>query len=200
MIGLFSTYIRNITVFIIFMTLLELVLPDSKYKSYINLVSGFLLLFIMLMPLQCLLQNMTMQAYKNPFDISLELDKSIMQKERAYYDKEQKEIILTLYKEQLTQQIENFVNSSGVFSFVNCTLTLFDDDEHFGEIAYMLLEVAEKEKEIKRPLIRIEKIELKRTDETVGLDKEESEELKKLKKFILDFYNLSEANIHIHVA
>ena len=198
MIELFSSYIRNIAIFIIFMTLIELVLPDSKYKAYINLVSGFLLLFIMLTPVQSMLQNVAVNIYKNPFDISLELDKSIMQKERAYYDKEQKGIIIAMYREQLVQQIEGLISTNGNFHFVGCEITLFEEDENFGEIARLQIEVEEKERE--KSFIRIEKVSVKIGNEKTNDEGEESEKLKNLKKSILDFYNLSEANIYINVS
>ena len=195
MVELFSGYVRNIAIFIIFMTLIELMLPNHKYKPYITLISGFLLLFIMLMPIQSLLQNIGTGFGQNPFDISLELDKSIMQKERAYYAKEQKEIIMEAYKEQLAQQVENLVNQSTDFRFESCEVILIEEEEYFGEIAKLLIEVQENEKE--KPLIRIEKVKVNIGTGQTNEEATENEKVKILKKSILDFYNLSEAHIDI---
>ena len=48
---IFSEYIRNLAVFLLFMSFVGVIAPSEKYKSYINLVAGFVLMFIMITPI-----------------------------------------------------------------------------------------------------------------------------------------------------
>lgn len=51
---IFSEYIRNLAVFLLFMSFVGVIAPSEKYKSYINLVAGFVLMFIMVSPITSL--------------------------------------------------------------------------------------------------------------------------------------------------
>lgn len=50
-----STYVRNLAVFILFMTFAGMIVPSGKYKGYVNLISGFVLMFLLVSPLVSLL-------------------------------------------------------------------------------------------------------------------------------------------------
>lgn len=47
-----ESYIKNILLLVILAACVEIILPDDKYKKYINLVSGFILILIMILPIQ----------------------------------------------------------------------------------------------------------------------------------------------------
>ena len=47
---LIRTYIRNIVMYMIFDAFVVIIFPGDKYKKYISLVSGFILILIMLTP------------------------------------------------------------------------------------------------------------------------------------------------------
>ena len=51
MIDVVGEYIRNLAVFMLFITFIGIVAPSEKYKSYINLIMGFMLIFIMVSPI-----------------------------------------------------------------------------------------------------------------------------------------------------
>ena len=44
-------YVRNLSIFILLMTFVGIVAPNTKYKNYINLVMGFVLMFLMVNPI-----------------------------------------------------------------------------------------------------------------------------------------------------
>ncbi|MCL1924114.1 MAG: stage III sporulation protein AF [Defluviitaleaceae bacterium] len=48
---LFSEYIRNLSIFLLFMSFVSIVAPSENYKKYINLIAGFILMFIMINPI-----------------------------------------------------------------------------------------------------------------------------------------------------
>ncbi len=57
MVNYFYSYIRNIILFLIFMSFIQVILPTNKYRSYINLVFGIMLVFIMIQPLSTMFEN-----------------------------------------------------------------------------------------------------------------------------------------------
>ncbi|MCL1935554.1 MAG: stage III sporulation protein AF [Defluviitaleaceae bacterium] len=46
-----SNFIRNLAIFMLFMTFVSAIVPTGKYKSYINLIMGFMLIFMMVSPI-----------------------------------------------------------------------------------------------------------------------------------------------------
>ena len=48
---LIRSYIKNIVTYMIFDAFIVIIFPDEKYKKYISLVSGFILVLIMLTPI-----------------------------------------------------------------------------------------------------------------------------------------------------
>ena len=49
--GYFSSYIRNLAIFIIFMAFVGIIAPNGKYRNYLNLVMGFVLMFLIVSPI-----------------------------------------------------------------------------------------------------------------------------------------------------
>lgn len=52
-----SIYVRNLAIFILFMTFVGIVSPSGKYKNYINLVMGFVFMFLMISPIVNLISS-----------------------------------------------------------------------------------------------------------------------------------------------
>lgn len=50
-------YLRNLAMYLIFDAFIGIILPSDKYKKYISLVSGFILILIMLTPINNLFSN-----------------------------------------------------------------------------------------------------------------------------------------------
>ncbi len=190
MIQSIAEYIKNIALFLIFMTLVAAVTPKSKYKEYVSLVLGLIFIFIALSPVKALLEA------GNGRDFALELQKGIMIKERDYYSEEQRAEALETYRTQLCGQTENLVAALGYSAKVNIELY---DDERFGEINRIYLNLTKKEAEPTRiPIIRIEEVKIsKNTPESEEQSSEASPEEEKIKKAVSDFYNVPTDNIYI---
>ncbi|ADU29969.1 stage III sporulation protein AF [Evansella cellulosilytica] len=55
--GIITSWITNIILLILFATILELLLPNSKMQRYVKLVVGLMLLMVMLNPILSIFQN-----------------------------------------------------------------------------------------------------------------------------------------------
>lgn len=203
MAAFFSSYIANIAVFLIFMGFIGVILPEGKYKDYINLTLGFILVIIVTAPVIGFLGG----GYSDIFaDMSLNYDKNVMSLEHSSYDDAQNAMVLSAYEDGLKTQLERVVNMNGTYYFINASFMLGKDDDNFGEILSINLELSQKPKTAaKTPIIRIEPVTVGNTlpgfadSGSAGKETEEDEGIKNLRKAISDFYNIVQGNIYINV-
>lgn len=193
-----SAYIRNIAVFLIFAGFVRVLLPDGKYREYINLTLAFILVLITAAPLIGLLGGEYTDVF---FDFGVGYDKNVMALEHEGYDETQSRLVLEAYAESLKEQLERLVKSCG-YVFAGAVFILGDGEENFGEILRIDVEVySEPEKEEKKPLIRIETVRIG-SNTLPGYSGEEAggdAGTGILKKAISDFYNIVQDNIYIAV-
>lgn len=106
-----STYIKNIAVFLIFSTFVEIIMPNGKYKEYIRFILGIILIVIMIKPINNLISSID----KN-FDISImkvqsELNKYTASYESDLYAGKQKELIKKEFQSNIKSQIISIIKN-----------------------------------------------------------------------------------------
>ena len=62
--GIFREWIQNVVVFLLLMTMAGQLIPDEKYKKYIRLTMGLLLILVILLPVTRLMRLDT-KVYQN---------------------------------------------------------------------------------------------------------------------------------------
>jgi stage III sporulation protein AF len=174
-------YAKNVAVFFIFATLIGIISPSSKYKNYINLIMGFILMFIVLKPVANLLAQNSLDSIF--LRASLGLDRNMLSAEKMISEDE---IILDVYEEGMKEQIKQTIDARGEFETLSVSVEIDESEENFGAIKKIYLEVQRTPK--KPGLIRIEPIKRKETQDD-GTDG--------LKNFLAGFYNMSVDNINI---
>lgn len=193
MINSFSSYIKEIAFFLIFMIFIEIILPQSKYRNYINLVLGLLLIFIMIKPVNVLLAKFNTSIDSEIINKTIEIDKNAIEKEKQYYTEKQKELIFNNFNENLKKQLTSILNNYAYVNDVN-----FEIDYENLKINDIYVDISYEQKAEKEKFIRIKPIII--NDDTLKDEKnEEDEKIKNIKNIISDFYNLSVDNIHITV-
>ena len=186
-------YSKNIALFLIFITLVGIISPSLKYKNYISLILGLILIFVIITPIADFIGDSgTIESLI--LKMGLDVDRNIIGNERSYYQDEQRELIYQLYEEKIKKQVVMVVESDSNFTIEDVELDISDDDNSFGEIKNIYLTLSEKEVEAeqKKKLIRIDPIKINNRT-TV----ENDDRLQNLIILLKDFYNLSESNIHI---
>ncbi len=173
------TYAKNIAYFVVFTTFAEIIIPEGTYRKYINIVTGFFVIFLSVTPISALFSNLNIFAEKNFFAADWELNKRLMQKEEKYYENKKNDIILIEMKKDVEKKTEDILNIYGQVKKVSVEI-----DKEKLDIKNVHAEVILKEN---KKFIRIE-------------NKNEISELEeKLKNIISDFYNLDNNNINIIV-
>ena len=193
MIAALGSYIRNIAVFLIFMSFAGIIVPSGKYKEYIDLFFGIVLVFILVSPLTAVFSGrIDVGLLLSSAEISL--DRAAIPKEAAFYEDTQKKIILQAYRENLLVQLKMVVESDRKYEFLDGGFDIVEDDERFGELTSVYCEITAAEK---NPLIKIDPVDIYVKEGSL-VAPAEPEELA-LKKTLSGFYNLTGDNIHITV-
>lgn len=204
--GQFINYINNIAMMLVFVSFTGMILPEEKYKKYINLIIGIIIIIVITGPILELFSKRNLKAEDIMKSMELSINKSMMAKERTFYKEEELILILDVYKESIYGQLETIVKNEG-YEITDWNIEISTEEESFGEIEdiYMSLS-SSKDSKKKEKLIKIEKIEIKpglslnnfKSSDFSTAEKEE--EIKSIKNYILSFYNLSVDNIHIIVS
>ena len=93
-----AVYIKNILLCVIFLTYIEMILPDDKYKKYINLVSGLILILVIISPI------------KNFYDKHFIFNSNNF--EVGKHDK--KNFVSDIYKQSVNKQINMLAKKMGI--------------------------------------------------------------------------------------
>ena len=198
--GAFSAYIRDMAMFLVFSSLVLLLAPNERFKAYIRLALGFVLILLAVRPLG---------GVPGFFDgglaqgvlakLSVGYSQDVMALEAARADG-QDEIILAAYEKELYARLAQMTERGGEMTLVSAAFTLGREGERFGMVEAIWMSVALRPAgEGKKPLIRIEPIRIEpfRREEETAL--EEPPAVSALKKTISDFYNISTQHIYCNV-
>lgn len=193
MINEISLYIKSIAFFIIFMAFIEIVLPNGKYRSYINLVLGIILIIMMIQPVNKLLYKFNISIDNEILNANYELDKSIIEKESQYYNEKQKEIILNSFRDKIKEQITYLLEDYAVVSNIEIELISNENNIQIEKIFIDIKKFNISDKNKIKPIVIDENINNNNLN-----DNSDENNIKILKNIISDFYNLSIDNIYIN--
>ncbi len=205
--NIISNWIKNIVIYMILNTIIMNLLGNSRYKKYVSIVSGLILVMIVITPLLKILH------------LDDELDYNIRSKEFAVeaadfknslslMEKSKIDLIFKDYKEKMQSQVEEIAWSQELY-LVTCNIDLDNDpdSEGFGEIISMDLVLSEKlisEGVDHRERIIIEEVRIARIKPNEKNDIDFQEKLYspaeiKMKIKLSDFYNIPTDNINISI-
>ena len=206
MIEFLKDWCLNIAALVIFIVLLEMLLPSGKMKKMINLVSGFILVIALINPVLGLLQKgVDLEVYQ--MSNSNFIDKKEIMVNSQVLKEEQIRQITNLYRSKIISQVEELVKGIKGVSDVKADVIINDDysDENFGEVKRVYLELKlgeadEKAKGIKR-IKTIDKVivgrEKNREIEEVEDAKIDKELRKEIENKIENMLNIQKENIVI---
>lgn len=226
MINFLSIWVKNLSLALIIVSILEMILPNSKTKKYIKLVMGLYILFSIISPFidnsRFNLENINMDFYKKQTEVtsSIEVNQSSMDIR-----------INQIYKEQLEKDITSKLKERG-YELESCKVKANISEGDSG-IERITLKVKEKllieedinevkedeevnekdtiENKIVTEIEKIQKVNVKvsKDNEEKGskeddTDNQEKEKLKitktdinLIKKFLIEEYGVSEKCLRI---
>ena len=188
----FFDYIRNITYYLMFATVVGMLAPTGKYKKFVSLVMGFILLSMMIQPLA----RFTTQVPVTDWFGALAPHGQTNDWENSY-EHWRNTYLRTAFEAQLTTQLTALLTQNN-FTVHNAIFTFADD---FSAIYTTRVTISQREEETTRvPFIRIQPPQPIR----VGNHSQEPEPLPcptatAAKNLISQFYNLPLAHIYVTV-
>ena len=176
MIDYFYDYIRNIILFLVFMSFIQVILPNNKYRSYINLVFGMILIFIMIKPIDSILNGInnvdSLNIFNNQdFEINSNIDSE-------KYKDIQNQMVKNAFQDNIKVQIESILKNEYVIKKIN--LELYENKYEEINIDKIYLTLNEFNKNIY----------IKPFNEDKNIENLEKKEINDIKKLISDFYNM----------
>ncbi len=163
MIEFLKDWCLNVVTLVMFIVLLEMLLPSGRMKKMINLVSGLILVIALINPVLGLFQKgINLEEYQ--MSSSNFIDKKEIMVNSQVMKEEQTRQITNVYRNKIISQLEDLVRDIKGVLEVKADVIINDDysDEKFGEVKKVYLELKlgeadEKTKSIK-PVKGIDKV------------------------------------------
>ncbi|TCO79187.1 stage III sporulation protein AF [Marinisporobacter balticus] len=207
MIAFMRSWILNIVTVIIFIQFLELLLPNSHMKKYINMVIGLLVMLVIINPMLALVKG-DVCIEEEIFKTSSAIDKKTLSFDIDQFEGIQEKQMIALYKEKIKkhvkQQIE-YNNKVDVLS-VQCEIEESKDSKTFGNIKYLDIKLsgfvndqtADKDIEpVSNIVIQINKGQ--KQENTNKKNDENKPMIKQIKENLSSFYELDIENICVNM-
>lgn len=213
MINFLSSWVKNLSLALIIVSILEMILPDNKTKKYVKMVMGLYILFSIISPFmensdKFNLNDVNLDFYKEDIEetssISTEVDQSSM-------DKRLDEI----YKEELQKDIIQKIQEKG-YEVESCKVTAHISEIDSG-IEKIVLKIKSKienetnkdenslEEKIVTEIQKIQKVEINSSKNNEDNENSTTEETTKLTKtdikiitnFLIKEYGVNEECLRI---
>lgn len=198
----FWDYVRSIAVFLILLSFIRILMPHDKYKCYIDLLLGLIIISVVVSPLAQLMQNKS-----KPLDALLPaLNYKINSyeiKNEEYIRETQNKLILSTYTDELKKQVRDLVDSSTAYSLEDAEFDIGQDKDDFGDVLSIHVLLSEKDAEAaayEASFIRVDGVKVRIPNQTAPEGTfDTNEEIMRIKNLVSSFYNLSADNIYITV-
>ncbi|MDR1687700.1 MAG: stage III sporulation protein AF [Clostridiales bacterium] len=191
-------YVKTVAIFLILLSFVRILAPSLKYKPYLDLVMGLILISAVISPLSGILQgqNALLPALKYKIN-SAEI------KNEEYILDEQNKMILDTYMGELKIQVENIVSGSEKYAFEDAEFQIGNTEDNFGEVLSVRVLVSEKDEESAQnetTLIRVDGVKVRLPNQKTPQGAQDNNaEISRIKNLISSFYNMSVRNIYLTV-
>ena len=186
MIDYFYDYIRNIILFLVFMSFIQVILPNNKYRSYINLVFGMILIFIMIQPINNIFNETNSIDSLNIFNKKdFEINSNI---DSEKYKDVQNKMVKNAFQDNIKAQVESILKNE--YTIKEISLELYENKYEEINIDKIYLTLNKFNKNIY----------IKPFNEDEIMQNIEKKEKNNIKNLISDFYNMPNENIFITIA
>ena len=200
MLGFLKDWILNITALVLFLAVIEILMPSGRMKKYCGLVTGVILIIAIINPfLRFFGGNLKLEDIQ--VTNSNTIDRLEIEKNSRLLKDEQMKQITEVYRKKIIRQLEdNAMKSKGVAEAKGDVIINEDyNSESFGEVkrAYLEITTPGEDNGIK-PVAKVEQIKIgeEKQQETSGADVDPKLK-KQLEDSIGSLFSLSRDNIII---
>lgn len=197
-------WVKNLAVFLIFISIIRNLLPKSHYEKYVKLFTGMLVILLVLQPLSGFLRVQdridtlfSLDLYSQEMD---EMKADFVQAGSGYED-----ALLNEYEEQIKKQVTLLLKEEGVqVSQIDFYVCMEEGADEYGNISRMEVYLGEEEEKnsdkfptIPTPEIELEKELAEQTEDGFLSDYQRIDE-EKLAEKICAYYNLERSQVEIY--
>jgi len=184
----FFEYLQNITYYLLFAALVGLIAPTGKYKKFVSLVMGLIMLVLLLAPIRDIVgQQIPVTEWfagimSQPAYNAANFDDAYVTWRDTY--------LASAFHTQLSAQLEGLLARNGITMHE----ANFEYTSDFSRITSMTVQVSREQETSRRvPFIRIEPIQIRQEEPP------EDPLINEVKNLIAGFYNLPDSHIHVEV-
>lgn len=197
-------WVKNLAVFLIFISIIRNLLPKSHYEKYVKLFTGMLVILLVLQPLSGFLgvqdridTLFSLDLYSQEMD---EMKEDFVQAGSGYEN-----ALLEEYEDQIKKQVTLLLKEEGVqVSQIDFYVCMEEGADEYGNISRMEVYLGEEEEKnsdkfptIPTPEIELEKERAEQTENGFLSDYQRIDE-EKLAEKICDYYNLERSQVEIY--
>lgn len=198
MINYIFVWVKNILIYLVVVTIIENLLPESKYMKYTKVFSGMILIIIVITPF---IKLVGINGYldNSIIDYKFNYETEKIEKQNKMLSKKQQQYIINSYKKELEKQIQYNLEQEN-FIVKKVDVDIIYDKNKKQAITFKSVNITILDKQAK-PLkkVKIDKIFINKSKETEIKTSKQIIAEKKIKNLINNFYNVSPNNIHITI-
>jgi len=199
-IAFLKDWVKSIATVFVFISIIEIAIPNGSLKKYIKMFMGFLIIIVIITPFVNLIYS--------SYDIEKEIFKNItglIETQQVYNDKifltqekQIKDIYINKIKDDILESIGDLTNHY----ISKLDISIFEDETNYGNIQYVEIVLKEKkseniEEDNSINVINIEEIIIDKSSENT------KDELLREKERIVDIlndkYNISKDKVKVYI-
>ncbi|MCX7747497.1 MAG: stage III sporulation protein AF [Clostridia bacterium] len=192
MIEFLKGWVLNIVTVVMLVVLLEILIPSGKFKKYINLVTGFILIITIINPFLSFFRNKT-ELKELQFVTSSKLERETIEQNSKVLKQKQMKQITAVYKSKIINQIEESVKEASGYKGAEAEVEINEDytSKNFGEVKKVYLKLTPKDtKNAVKQVVKVEKIEVGKKKATGSSSNETDRKIpKEVKDKVTDSVN-----------
>ncbi|WP_313756447.1 stage III sporulation protein AF [Tissierella sp.] len=193
-ISFISTWLKDIVVLFILISIAELIMPKGNMKKYINMVIGLLIIFTIISPFAKLLK-LNFNFEQSVFNYSKANTFEDIQHNEFYI--QQAKQIEEVYKEKISNEISGLIEGKTDYKVVNIIVEIIDGKKDYGKIDYLDISICESDKSIDKNKISIEKVKSIEIEKNIIDQELLDREYEELKELISTRYSVDKKRINI---
>lgn len=204
MIEFLKNWVTNIIILVILISFLEIILPSTSMKRYINMIIGLLIIIVLINPFINLIAK-DMNIEREVFSNILKANE--MSNNEDNLSEIQDNQVILLYKESIKKEIKDLIYSKTQYKIADLSIDIIEDreDDQFGNIEGVNLAIDttlqdtgnNDNNNITVKVGQIKEVTVKVTKDSSSKNKNSSTEYNDLRRLISDSYRISEKKVII---
>jgi stage III sporulation protein AF len=200
MVNFMKDWVLNIITLVLFIVMIEILLPSGKMKKYVNLVTGFILIIAIINPFLKLLGNKVSLADTQLSDSNY-IDRLEIEKDSKLLKQEQMKQITEVYRKKIIKQLEQSAMDMEGIADAKADVIINEDYNSgtFGEIKRAYLEISLKSGDnVIKPVEKVQQVKIGNMNSVSKDEKKLDPVIKnKLEDKIVKLFNVDKENIVI---